>query len=132
VLPMRWAWRWSNLLAWRIQSTPAYQVRFNFLSFVLIFVSQPFSIFWSVRVVSHSGDPADLARVLCALLDGTSSYCPGDLIYCDNDATYLANARYRKLYNRGNGEEGIEASEVRDYCGNLGYKIRRGGEEDRR
>jgi NAD(P)-dependent dehydrogenase (short-subunit alcohol dehydrogenase family) len=71
------------------------------------------------------GDPKDLANVFLTLFDNTTTYQPGDLFYCDNDATYLADTRYENLYRHDSGQHYLDLSQVRDLRGNLGYQIRK-------
>jgi NAD(P)-dependent dehydrogenase (short-subunit alcohol dehydrogenase family) len=71
------------------------------------------------------GDPKDLANVFLTLFDNTTTYKPGDLFYCDNDATYHADTRYQNLYHHESGKHYIDLSQVRDLRGNLGFQVKK-------
>jgi len=65
------------------------------------------------------GDPKDLVKVFTALMDKSTAYIPGDVIYCDNDVTYLADVRNQYLYRHSSGEHYIDLEQIRDYRGHF-------------
>jgi len=71
------------------------------------------------------GDPAHLAKVFLSLFDESTTYLPGDLIYCDHDATYSGDTRYQHMYRHPSNNYVLDLTQLRDYRGVLGYEIKK-------
>jgi hypothetical protein len=70
-----------------------------------------------IIILISKGNPKDLVNVFLSLLDQSTLYLPGDIIYCDGDATYSADTRNQYLYRSPSDKYEIDLEKLNDCKG---------------